>query len=398
VDENLKNSLIKTYDFQLAYYGSVNFIFQYTAEAIVPLLFKKGIKSFKKVITNIEDKRYATINNDKNGNSNFNESFPSIKFEVTQNFDLLGQRANMNNIATMGSTFYNRLSTDLVLFADDNIVMLVGKNIFRYSFSITIKDESYQKISVFASNIYNNIFVEKPFYINTMDLKFRLDPSIITILKDLYKDEYPTEEEFLSFLETNSGNKIIKQLDLATGNEYYFSLIKISPLCRVSGLTINNNNADTRQTSSLNFTVELEVQLPNNIFIESYLDLAQIDYIDYNLSVLNENPLILSKNMPDNIPDTVNTNNKPFEKIYTKNYSLALTQELTELDLDDDILMTYFNNTKKEVKFVVLRNNIEMKMDDYTIEKDAISGVLKLKFNLLQIGALFSVVLYARDL
>lgn len=326
--EELASKIYNNYDIQLSYYNSIDFIFQYIKEAFFPYVFKNGSKKFKKIVSATEDKRFA-LDKSEESKSKYNSIFPQVNINIEQDFSLNGTALRMVNIP-LREGFYNRLDTgSSILFQTDPLILAVGANVYKYAMGIEIKDETYLKTSTYAYEIYNTVFPDKMFYLDYKYLKFRLEDNLINILKAVYIDynDLFIETSFENFLKAKFFDELSYEEDLATGNKTYFLYFKLRPLIKVSNIQINNNE-ETQRSHSLVFTVEMEIFLPNVIYIYSYDKINKFEKIVFEFNPSNE--IIPEKKINSNTDE----NNNPIIPDITSPYKNEYKDKTTGLILE----------------------------------------------------------------
>lgn len=359
------DSISKTFYFSEGYYSSLDFIYKYAKEVLIDELSGVGKKFFKKIFTNLEDHRFARLANIEN-ESLYNNVFPMLGISVNQDFSGPGNRTRMDMSHRL-HIFNPELSMPTI-FADKNISIQLGSNIYKYNISMTAKFESAFIASNFISRIYNTIHVNKHYYPEYSILKYKIDIQLYKLLRDIYRRELPSDEDFLRYLNNHSRFTFIREFDKASGNVNYFVLLNVRPLAMVQSPSQMDSNVNGLRESSVALNVDLEIELPNTIYINtpSFL-LRDVSVHTYEGVILKDSndPEISKENKEvdkdKKIPISPDTpklvtmpkiDNKRIEEVHKKDLQYTGTISISNLTdtftIEDKIIIKYLSDKDKE--------------------------------------------------
>lgn len=292
VDEAINENMLGKIYLPSSYYSSLDFIYKYVKEVIIPDISSVKKSFFKKYFSNIEDHRFARNTAIKN-NHLYNNIYPSAGIILNQDFSGAGYRTRMHQ-----SNYFNVTLPERVLpfiFHENNITIYLNSNVYKYNANIIAKFDTSFSASEFVSKIHNNIHINKHYVPKHSFLRYRLDDSIYMLLRKMYNSEYEDDLKFLDFLNRNSTFKIIREFDKATGNVSYFYLLPIQPLILVQTPSFNENNAPGLRETIVNITVDIEIELPNALYFTAPFYLLKkfnVKYFDGIIFDDKDDPII----------------------------------------------------------------------------------------------------------
>lgn len=368
------DSISKTFYFSEGYYSSLDFIYKYAKEVLVDELSGVGKNFFKKIFTNLEEHRYARIIGEEVG-SLYNNVYPMAGISVNQDFSGAGSRTRMDM-----SHRLHRLNPELTMptiFEDRYISIQIGSNIYKYNISMTAKFDSAFSASNFISRIYNTIHVNKQYYPDYSVLKYKMDIELYKLLRDIYRTEIKTDEEFLKYLNDHSRYKFIREFDKATGYINYFILLNVRPLAMIQSPSQMDSNVNGLRESSVSLNIDLEIELPNTIYINtpSFLlrDVSVHLYNDINLKDSKDPKIANEKkeaskdrkvSLSEDAPKLVTMpkiDNKRIEEIHKKELRYTGTISISSLTdiftIEDKIIHKYLLSKDQEFILKIFDEN-----------------------------------------
>lgn len=280
--ENPSELLNKKYEPD-TYYNSLDFMYKYVKEVLIKEITGNYKSFFAKIYTDIESHRYARNQANDNGYL-LNNIYPMLFIGINQDFSGPGHRTRMftSGLFNVMDDIYAKK----VIYQEPRIEIRVNSNIFKYQITLNAKFDSSMEASTFISNIYNSLHINKFYYPDYSDLRYRLDNEIYMAIRKAHQAEYENDLDFLDYLNTRSTHKIIREYDQATGNISYFYLFPIRPLVLVQTPSIAHNNANGTRETVASIPLEIEIELPTVLYFQAPVYLVRD--VDVNVSVVNK--------------------------------------------------------------------------------------------------------------
>lgn len=366
IDYEINEKLKEVFFFPNTFYNSLDFMYKYAREVLIRDLSGCGKDFFKKVFTSIENSRYAREESIKS-NSLYNNRYPMLSILINQDFSGAGTRTRMYNAT--GLSHLNPIYCMPTVFRENNMEMLLGTNIFKYNITLTAKFDSAFQASNFTAKVYSTVHVNKYFYPEYSELRYRLDKEIYSCIRAMYKSKYENDNEFLEYLNRYSTFKIIREYDNATGEIDYFLLIPIRPLVMIQTPTQSDMYTGGSGESLVTVNLDIEIELPTALYFStpSYL-LREINVKIYdNIILSDKNEEILNLESEERKKDII----KALDNRKVKNKEKIVTMPKIEEERIKDI-------HKKELKYTSTLS-IERPTDILVIEDPIIINYIKTK-------------------
>lgn len=292
VKDEMLEDLIGSYSFSNTYYNSLDFIYKYIKEVIIRDIFGVKKNFFKKYITSIEDHRFARENSIDTG-SLYNNVYPMAAILVNQDFSGAGPRNKMAS-----ANLLNIMPSELTMptiFQEHNMSIQLSYNLYKYNITLIGKFNTPFAASNFVSKLYNNIHINKHYYPSYSELRYRIDQKVYDFIREMYRSEYESDEDFLAYMNRHTNRKIIREFDRATGNISYFLLLNVRPLILVQTPTQSDDNNPGNRESSVSVNIDVEIDLPSTLYFSAPINLLRKLNISFhnNIIIKDENDPIL---------------------------------------------------------------------------------------------------------
>lgn len=371
-EEILDHDLFGKMYFPNTYYNSLDFMYKYTKEVIIKELFGVNKDFFKRINSNLEDHRFSREKSIKT-NSLFNSIYPNMFINITQDFSGPGKRTTMAQ-----SSLLYILNPDMMMrtvFEEQSMSIQLSSNIYKYEINFNFRFDTAMNASNFISKVYNRVHMNKHFYPQYSNLRYRLDKAIYRTIRKAYKSEFEDEEDFLEYMDNHSFKKIIREFDRATGNEEYYMLLPIRPLLVIRNPVQTDDNTNGARESIVSMTLEAEIELPSSLYFnapykllkEILLDIHAIELKDelnkkieteYNQNgekIDKEYYLIKMENQVDVDQKLVvmpNINLEEMDILYKDIYTstLMINEDMDILCIDDPVFVKYLYKENKNNK------------------------------------------------
>lgn len=264
-DKIIENMMDKFY-YPDNYYSSLDFIYKYVKEVLIKEISGHSRSYFLKIFTDLEDHRFAR-EKAISTNSLYNNVHPSLGISVNQDFSGAGDRTKM----FQSNKFNYVLDEDSfpVIYYDNEITMQLSSNIFKYNIILNCRFSAAFEASNFAASILNSIPVNKYYYPQYSDLRYKLNKEFMMLLRASYNLEYEQDDKFLDYINRKTPFKIIREFEKASGNINYFMLLPIRPLIRVQSLNQTNDNSNGSRDSVVIVPIDIEIELPNTLYFSA---------------------------------------------------------------------------------------------------------------------------------